>query len=66
MSLRVHICKSEANADALIDFLKSDPDFSGANIRKLENPDIMIRDHSKNLADPKHINFNKVCVVYEE
>jgi hypothetical protein len=66
MSLRVHICKNEANADALIDFLKSDADFAGANVRKLEVPEIMVRDHSKNPADPKLINFNKVCVVYEE
>ena len=66
MFLRIHICKSEASADALIAFLQTDPDFGGQNLRKMIDPDIMVRDHSENLAAPTLVNFNKVCVVYEE
>jgi hypothetical protein len=66
MSLIIHICNNDRDADDLIVFLKRDPDFSGTNIRKLEEPDIIINDNTANIAIPDQINIEKVCVLYEE
>lgn len=66
MLLRFHVCKNDADADALITFLKADQDFEGQNIRKMIDPDIKVLDHSEKLRDPINISRHKVCVVYEE
>jgi len=66
MRLRVHICNNDSDADKLIEFLKSDPDFEGKNLRKMSVPDLNVQGHGENLTEPKLLNFLKVSVVYED
>jgi len=66
MSLRIHICNNDTDADLIIEterITSGNPTLPG---EKLTVPDIMVRDHSAHVDKPQLLNQNKICVVFRD
>lgn len=62
MSLIIHICNNDTDADFVINTVKNTSPHLVAE--KLVMPNIAIRDHTDNVANPKLLSQGKVCVVF--
>ncbi|MDO9310136.1 MAG: hypothetical protein Q7T85_00420 [Nitrosomonas sp.] len=62
MSLIIHICNNHTDADFVINTVKITSPHLVAE--KFEMPNIAIRDHTNNVAEPILLSQGKVCVVF--
>lgn len=62
MSLIIHICNNDTDADFVIGTVKNASPHLVAE--KLTMPNIAIRDHTSNVANPTLLSQGKVCVVF--
>lgn len=66
MSLKIHICNNDADANLVIETEKINSKNPNLTAEKLTMPDIVIRDHSVAVDAPKLLSQGKVCVVFHD
>lgn len=66
MSLRIHICQDNDDANRLIKTEKRVLGKTDVTARILAEPEIVIFDYSSDSNNPILINENKVCVIFED
>lgn len=63
MSLIIHICQDIDHAETIA--ATADAFSAGATSTILSEPDIIIYDYSEDPNNPRQINENKICVVFQ-
>lgn len=66
MSLKIHICKNEEDADLVIETEKNSSGDPNLKAEKLTMPNIAIRDHTTDVENPKLLSQGKTCVVIRD
>jgi hypothetical protein len=66
MSLTIHICSNETDADVVINTVKRNLKNQNVQAEKLILPDIQINDHSADVENPELLNQGKICVVFRD
>ncbi len=66
MSLRIHICNNDEDANFIEKTIRTDSRTKNVQIKRLTDPELTIQDHTTDRDKPKLINQAKICLVYDD